>query len=295
MAYLVAGIVALVVVLWIVLRRRPDPPPMGTSDRPDDGPDPAVVPLGGRYLDSGFPVSVDEPDGPVPGERELPDFQWPRILSVDLPPVPECGLTYPLIYTDVFQFLGDCSEVQGSLGWHQRTLLRRAREQAAVYCYRHRSPDCRGVNEVSHSFSHQCFQIDGETFVGVTITYFFECGEPAGEGEGTTPPAVTETPIPQGEPNCSSEYHFVAHSVSQILNDCDSPDRPAIERRKAAELLQAAKDHARRFCAGAREESCRIPVALGHDIGHHCFRSEPENAWFHTSTIIYFFACPPTA
>ena len=302
MGYVIGFVVALAIILWVFLRRDPKGPSEGTSEAPGLGEKPESegapdLTLQERYADSGFPVAENEPDGPAPGERDLPDFQWPRILSVDMPATPECGLTYPLIYTDIFEYPSGCGDLDaGVVSRHQRPLLRRAREQAAVYCYRHRDPDCRGVNEISHSFSHQCFQADGNTYVGVTITYFFECSGPIAEGEGASaPPAVTELPLPQGEPNCSSEYHFVAHSVSQILNDCDSPDRPAIEERKARELLDAAQDHARKFCAGARQESCRIPVAIGHNVDHHCFRSEPEDAWFHTSTIIYFFVCPPTA
>lgn len=301
MGYVIGAIVVLAIVLWFVLRRQPDDPngatagvtepvvtePTGSTDAPE-------LSAQERFADSGFPVSADQPDVPPPGERVLPDFQWPRILSVEMPGAPECGLTYPLIYTDLFQYLSGCGDFDaGVASRHHPALLRRAREQAAVYCHRHQNPDCRGVNEISHSFSYQCFQADGATYVGVTINYFFECNGQA-EG-GSEPPSVTELPLLQGEPNCSSEYHFIAHHTSQILNDCNSPDRPAIEERKARELLEAAQNHARGFCAGARQETCRIPVALGHDIDHHCFRSEPEDAWFHTSTIIYFFACPPTA
>ncbi len=305
MGYLIGGIIALAIIAWVVLRRPSEEPVVVTPDPPDDskgttpappGPDDDLsVPIEERYASSGFPVAVDQPDGPVPGERELPDFQWPQILSVDMPGAPECGLTYPLIYTDLFEYPAGCGDVAGGLPQRQRGLLRRAREQAAVYCYRQIDPDCRGVNEISHSFSHQCFQVDGNTLVGVTITYFFECSGQAAGGDSAGPPDVTEVPIPQAEPNCSSQYHYVAHSVSEILNDCASPDRPAIEQGKERDLLEAAQDHARSFCAGARQESCRIPVHIGHDIDHHCFRSEPEDAWFHTSTIIYFFGCPPTA
>jgi hypothetical protein len=287
--YLTALIV-LVILGWLVFRR---PTPLDSAKNSvGERPDPR--PIGETYPSAGFPISADGPSGPVPGERPLPDFQWPNIISVDMPPVPECGLTYPLVYTDVVQVLTGCHDVEWIMPRMQRDLLTRAREQAAVYCYRHQDNNCRGVEEVGHSFHHQCFQADGETFVGVTITYFFKCGEPAAD-TGTAPPPVTEVPIPQGEPNCTSTYHFVAHSVSQILNDCASPDRPAIEQRKGVELLQAARDHAATFCGGARQETCRIPVEISHDLKHHCFRSEGENSFFHTSTVIYFFQCPPTA
>ena len=36
-------------------------------------------------------------------------------------------------------------------------------------------------------------------------------------------------------------------------------------------------------------------MANGHDVIHHCFRSNALNASYHTSSIVYFFSCPPTA
>lgn len=271
---------ALAVLLAILMRRRANQPP---GERPIDE----------TYLSSGFEVANPDPGEPIPGEGSWPWFEEPQILRVDIPLIPECDLTYPLIYTEMVQVLSNCDNVAWSVDAKKPTLLAKAREQARRLCLRNSEEDCQGVNELDHSFSHSCFQVDGETFVAVHVIYFFKCSgtaAPAGDGSSGQPESPGEKPLP----NCSSQYHYVAHDTSELAGGCSHSDRAAIEQQKTQRLLTAARAHASGFCAQASNELCRIDVEFGHNVTHHCFRATNAGASYHTSTIVYFFGCPMT-
>lgn len=287
-AIVFAVAVALAVLFAILMRRGADQPPR-------------EIPIDETYLSSGFEVANPDPGEPIPGETSWPWFEEPHILRVDIPLIPECDLTYPIIYTEMVQILSNCDNIAWSVDGKKPTLLAKAREQARRLCLRQSEEDCQGVNELGHSFSHSCFQVDGETFVAVHVIYFFKCsGAAAAPGAGAAPAAgggssgQPESPPEKPLPNCSSQYHYVAHDTSELAGGCSHSDRAAIEQQKTQRLLDAARAHASGFCAQASNELCRIDVEFAHNVTHHCFRMTNTGASYHTSTIVYFFGCPMT-
>ncbi len=244
-------------------------------------------------------VSAGPGDGPPPDDNWRPTFDRPTILGDVLPLVPECGLTYPIVYTDLSEWLGDCNDAGSTATSREAGLLARARDQARRFCLWHPAENCQGVTELAHSFTHSCFTVAGTTYLNAGIVYLFRCSKPGPPVVYTpdNPPPSSAPPPPPPDPvfpECSGSYHYIAHDISEVPAGCASPDIAAIEQRKAGRLHDAAVAYAASFCRGAQDPACRLHGERGYHVSHHCFRSAPMNATYHVSTIVYFFSCPMT-
>lgn len=255
---------------------------------------PAAQPPASSLLLASAPL----PDPPFPGMDEWPSFDFPYVLGSVLPNVPECGLTYPLIYSQLVEWHG-----ADALDWlaqvNTPTLLAYARNQARRYCLRHRSESCQGVTEIDYSVAAHTFTQGTATMACVTIVYLFRCadpGPPVVYGPDNPPPSSAPPPEPE-EPQgtgCNVDYHLVLHDISELPGGCAAPDRAAIEQTKSDRLRAEAAAAARRVCKAAPDPACSIPLERHFDVLHHCFASAANGANYHMSTIVYHFTCPMT-
>ncbi|MDQ8164772.1 MAG: arginine deiminase-related protein [Gemmatimonadota bacterium] len=242
-------------------------------------------------------TSLPLPNPPFPGMDEWPRFDRPYVLGDVLPIAPECGLTYPLIYSRLVEWHGN-----GGLNWlagvNTPALLAHARNQVRRYCLRHFSESCQGVTEIDYSVNAHTFTQGTAVMACVSIVYLFKCSNPGPPiiygPDNPPPPSVPPEPEEPEDTWCNLDYRLVLHDISEIPAGCAAPDRAAIEQMKANRLHAAAAAAARRVCKRTPDPMCSTPLERHFDVSHHCFASAVNGANYHTSTIVYHFACPAT-